>query len=247
MTSKDLSFRRTRAIARATVLAATSALLLSACAKELDGGTRHSMFVRQALAPPLARTTGACIYSDGADAATLFSGTVDLGVRDDFQLMMLVQGLDNPTGTSITRAHVAVRVGEELLREFEVTTTGYIKSAGFGVVSVTGIDAPTAQILLERLPNRAVAVTTTVEVQVFGGDPAGGGEASTPVFRFPVKACNGCLVDFSTGNEETAAVQPNCLKPLFGTQPLPCYAGQDEPVPCQLCVGARAACNPTTP
>jgi hypothetical protein len=85
-----------------------------------------------------------------------------------------------------------------------------------------------------------------VDVQIFGGDPAGGGEASTPVFSFPVKACNGCLVDFSTGVDPTVSVQPNCFAPLPANTRNPCFAGQDEVVPCQICRN-RAACDPTTP
>jgi hypothetical protein len=102
-------------------------------------------------------------------------------------------------------------------------------------------------LLLPNLPTRVASQTVIAEVELKGRDPAGGPEVTTPVFRFPIVACNGCLVDFTGANDFVAKVQPNCYKLAAADLRKPCFLGQDEAVPCQLCVGQRNACDPTTP
>ncbi|MDB4936319.1 MAG: hypothetical protein JWP87_3291 [Labilithrix sp.] len=230
------------------MLATIATSALAACdGKELDGGTRHAFFVRGALAPPNDRPNGTCVYSNDPNAAQLFEGRVDFGVADTFQLVMAVQGSDPAVATSITGAHVVVRDGDAELRSFDVVTTGYIEPGARGLVSFTAMDPPTRELLLPMLPNRQASKSVTIEVELTGRDPAGGPDVTTPVFKFPVLACNGCLVDFSESNDETMQVQPNCFKPAPAGTRVPCFSGQDEIVSCASCVARRPVCDPNTP
>jgi hypothetical protein len=231
----------------AFLIATVASSTLAACAAQsLDGGSRHAFFVRSALAPPAHPTDGgACRYTEDPSATVLFEGRSDLGISDSYDLTLLAQDADATASTSITSAHVVLRTpSQELIREFEAVTNGFIGAGAVGIASVTVIDAPSRDLLLEHLPNRAVSQTVVADVTLRGRDAAGGPEVSTPVFSFAIKVCNGCLVDFSTGNDPTAPKQPNCLRPADPSAPRPCVTGQDEAVACQLCVGARPACDP---
>ena len=134
----------------------TSTSLAACNAKELDGGSHRVMFIRSALAPPaLAGPSGACAYAPDVNAAALFSGVVDFGLRDNYTVTALVQSLDKAAATSITGAHVTVNeVDGTLIREFTQTTAGFVEAGGFGLVSFVGIDAPTRDILMPSLENQ---------------------------------------------------------------------------------------------
>ena len=237
---------------RVGLLALVSTTALVACgAQDLDGGSRQSVFVRGALAPPVMRTNDACVFND-KDAAMLFEGTVDFGLADEYKLTLLLQTTDGAASTSISGARVAVRSGEELVREFTTVTSGFVDAGRTALVSLTAIDPVTKDMVLQNppgLPNRSALRTLTLEVTLTGREPSTGHDVETPVFRFPVKACKGCLVDFSKGNDPLQPSQPNCSKPLPMTAPAtkPCYFGQDEPVACQLCIGSFEACDPKMP
>ncbi len=226
----------------------TSTSLAACSAKELDGGSRRVIFIRAALAPPAApRAGGACTYAPDVSAAALFTGTVDVGLRDDYALTVLVQSVDKAVSTSISAANVMVTDPDgTLIREFTQTATGFVDAGGYGLTSFIAMDAPTSDILRTNLPNRSASRTVVVHVNLVGNDPATGSATSSPDFQFPVRVCNGCLVDFSTGNDDLSPVQPNCNKTSSADQAVPCALGQDEVVACQLCRN-RPACDPTTP
>lgn len=228
------------------VIAGSAAAVVGCDSQDLDGGSRQSVFVRAALAPPAPQPNGSCVYGNEPGAPALFRGAVDLGLRDDYTLTVLVQSMDS-RATTISGVHVAVREPDgKLIREFDQVVSGFVAAGAYGAVSFIAIDAPTADVLRTALPNRAVSRTITVEATLRGTDPATGTAASSPEFLFPVQACNGCLVDFSTGNDVTFPRQPNCVMPVKTGSQMPCALGQDEATPCQLCQG-RAACDPTTP
>ena len=113
--------------------------------------------------------------------------------------------------------------------------------------SLIGIDAPTRDLLLANLDNRSASRTVVVHVDLTGTDPATGSAMSSPEYQFPVRVCNGCLVSFATGNDPVQPVQPNCYKPAPADMHVPCAIGQDEQVPCELCVASRPACDPLRP
>lgn len=245
--NERLPSRASRSLRAAVLVIAGSAAAVVGCdSQDLDGGSRQSVFVRAALAPPAPQPNGTCVYGSDPSAAALFRGAVDLGLRDDYTMTVLVQSMDS-RATAISGVHVAVREPDgTLIREFEQVVSGFVAAGAYGAVSFIAIDAPTAEVLRAALPNRVASRTITVEATLRGTDPATGAAASSPEFLFPVQACNGCLVDFSTGNDVTFARQPNCVMPPRAGSRQPCALGQDEATPCQLCQG-RAACDPTNP
>lgn len=229
------------------VLLVIASSTLAACGPQtLEGGSRHAFFVRAAVAPPVHPASGgACRYSEDPNAAALFEGRSDLGVSDSYSLTLLAQDADATASTSIMSAHVVLKTpSQETIREFDAVTTGFIGPGAVGLASVTVIDGPAHDLLVANLPNRLFSQTVIADVVLRGRDAAGGPEVTSPVFSFPIAVCNGCLVDFSTGNDPTSPKQPNCLRPADPNVARPCVMGQDETVPCQLCVGARAACDP---
>lgn len=227
---------------------ATSSLAACGGAQTPDAEKHHAFFVRAALAPP-PRQVGAsgCLYATGPDSATLFKGHADLGVADTYQLTLLLQASDPTTATSITGAHVVLTQGNKTLSDTESVANAFIPQGMDGLVSVGVFDPVTRDALNSALRTRRASTLVVANVELRGRNPSGGGDVTSPVFSFPIEVCSGCLVDFSQGNDYTASVQPNCLKPLPAGTLLPCYVGQDEPVACQLCIGSRDACNPETP
>ena len=156
------------------LLLGASIPLVACNAKELDGGSRRVVFVRQVLAPPSVTTAnGACTYTSDPSTPVLFSGTVDLGLRDDYTLTLLLQSTDKTVATSLSGAHVSVREPDgTLIREFSQTTAGFVDAGGFGVVSVIGIDSMTKDLLLANLENRTASHSVVLHVDLTGTDPA---------------------------------------------------------------------------
>lgn len=241
--------RRAPFFLRAFVLGAVTLVsTLAACGGQgLDGGTRRTFFVRSAIAPPVHSSQGGCVYTDDPSAASLLEGRVDLGVADEYRLTLLAQNSDATGSTTITGAHVVLKTADQtVIREFALVTTGFIGPGASAVTSVTVLDAAAREIVIGNLPIRTVMQTLVADVTLTGRDPSGGPDSTSPVFSFPFQICNGCLVDFSNGNDPTARIQPNCLRPIDPAVILPCQVGQDEVVPCQSCVATRPACNPAT-
>jgi hypothetical protein len=240
--------RRPSLLATSLVAVAVASALVACGGQNLDGGERHAFFVRAALAPPshANASPAGCVYTADPTNPALFQGRLDAGVADSYQLNLLLQGSDPATATAVTGAHVTLtQVDATPIRELDVVTNAFIPAGQNAVASLTAIDVVAAQMLIENLPNRTASETVIANIELKGRDPAGGSDVTTPVFSFPISVCNGCLVDFSTGNDPTSPVQPNCNKPLAGTDAAqPCFVGQDEAVPCQLCVGARPICDP---
>lgn len=225
----------------------------------------QSIFIKGALAPATTRTNGTCTYSNDPSQPGLFQATLDVGVADSYFAVLLVGNQLTPRSdpqnnrAESSRIHIngaIVRVTEPdgtLIREFTSLATGFAdpgnnNAAEFGVIGVVGIDAPTKQILIGQLPNRQVSKTVLMNFKAFGTS-LGGEDLESGEYQLPARICNGCLVDFSTGNDDLAMVQPNCGKratTTAGATVIPCFAGQDELVKCETCQG-KPACNPLTP
>jgi hypothetical protein len=225
----------------------------------------QTIFIQGALAPPSSRVNGVCTYTPDPQASELLRGTVDLGVTDSYSSILLVGNQlitrADPANNRAesNRVHIngaVVRVTETngaLIREFTSVATGLANPGsngvpGFSLAGVVALDAPTRDILLPQLPNRAASKTVLAFIKVFG-ITLGGKDVESGEFQFPIQVCNGCLVDFSTGNDDTQKIQPNCLKVSTGTAATqsPCMIGQDEVVKCELCVRSRKVCDPLTP
>lgn len=238
-------------------LAVVGAAAFPACATN-----DQSIFVRAALGPSTNRQNNTCIYTDDPSQTALFEGLVDFGLRDNYMGVLLVGNQMSPRGDSLnSRAesngfHIdgaVVRVTNpdgSTIREFTSTASGFAdpsnnSQADYGAVGTVLIDTPTKAALLPFLPNRFARKLVVANVRVFGRT-LGGLDIESGEFQFPISTCNGCLVDFSSGTDPAVAL-PNCAKALdTGSTAKPCYFGQDEGVPCQLCQGLPA-CDPHNP
>jgi hypothetical protein len=227
----------------------------------------QTVFIRGFLAPSANRQNNTCVYSDDPSQPQLFASTMDVGITDSYFAVLLfgnqlVARADNANNRAesnrVVMSGAVVKVQEPdgtVIREFTSATVGFAdpganNTPDYGSVGTVVVDAPTREILLAQLPNRSVSKSIVINIKLFGRS-LGNEEVETGEFQQPMRVCNGCLVDFSTGNEETAMVQPNCKKPLAttggGGGTGPCFSGQDEPTPCQSCVATRKVCDPLTP
>jgi hypothetical protein len=241
-------------------LALATSAVVPACVEN-----NESIFIRNVVAPSANKVNGICIYQPDPNGAGLFEGTLDVGVRDDYYAVLLVGGHliqrgdplsaraeSNRTQLSGATSRITNPDGSTV-REFTSFGTGFVETAasgtpGFGVFGAPIVDAPTRDILAASLPNRTATRTIIANVKVFG-KTLGGVDVETGEYQFPIKVCNGCLVDFTTGNDPAVQPNPNCAKAGTdttgggaATQNVPCNPGQDEITPCELCVG-RPACN----
>jgi hypothetical protein len=226
----------------------------------------QTIFIKGALAPSLNRTNGICTYTNDATQPGLFQARLDLGLADSYFAILLVGNQlisrSDPQNNRAesNRVHIngaVVRVTEtdgSLIREFTSPSTGFADpgnngAAEYGVIGVVGLDAPTRDLILPTLPNRRVSKTVLMNFKAFGTS-LGGEDVESGEYQLPMQVCNGCLVDFTTGNDDTAMEQPNCAKVATqsaATNTTPCFTGQDEMVKCETCVKTRPACNPQTP
>jgi len=236
---------------------------LPACAEN-----DQSIFVRAVLAPSQNRQNGTCTYTDDPQQPQLLAGSADLGVRDNYLGILLVGNQMIPRGdpsnsrAESNRVHIeggVVRVTDPngvSIREFTSSAAGFAdpqnnNTPDYGLIALTLIDAPTRDILLQGLTSRGLTKSVVVHVKVFGKS-LGGTDIESDEFVFPLRVCNGCLVSFPAGtSDDTRPIdqRPNCLltpAASGGTTTFPCFAGQDEVTPCNLCIG-RAACDPKTP
>jgi hypothetical protein len=227
----------------------------------------QTIFIRSALAPSITRTNGVCTYLPDPTQLSLLQATLDVGLTDSYFAILLVGNQLIPRGdpqnnrAESNRVHIngaIVRVTETdgtLIREFTSLATGFAdpgnnNAAEYGLIGVTGVDAPTKDILAASLPNRSASRTVVMNFKAFGVT-LGGEDVESGEFQLPARVCNGCLVDFTTGNDDLAMVQPNCLKKAAagaaGTSTTPCIFGQDEGVKCETCIGRKKVCDPATP
>jgi hypothetical protein len=122
-------------------------------------------------------------------------------------------------------------------------------------MGIVAIDGPTAATLRSSLGSRKQTRQIILNIKAFGKS-LGGVDLESGEFQQSVKVCNGCLVSFAGANDPAQAPNPNCLAALgstgsSGSGQLPCFAGQEESVPCQLCYDAkdpasRPACDPAS-
>jgi hypothetical protein len=219
----------------------------------------QSIFIRSALAPSTNRQGGSCLYTNDPTQASLFSGIVDIAVRDSYGSVLLVGNQMVPRGDATNtraesnRAHIngaVVRVTDPnggQLGEFTSLATGFIdpqinNQPSFGSVGVTAIDAPTLARIGEGM-GVGVSKLVVANIKVFGKS-VGGVDLESGEFQFPIRVCSGCLIT-PTGDDPA---QQGCQRAsdATGTDQLPCQAGQDEPTPCWLC-SDRPACQAAVP
>jgi len=224
-------------------------VLTPACADD-DG----SIFVHSALAPPTSRTGSTCQYTADPTQASLSQGSLDVAIRESYSAQLLVgnqmiqRGDPTAPRAESNRVHLngaIVRVTDGNggdITSFTSVASGFVDAASgnqpsYGIAGVTALDATTVSNL--RVGTGATRLVIA-NMKVFG-KTIGGVDVESAEFSFPIRVCNGCSIDFSTGTDLAVSAQ-NCKGTTAPTL-LPCAAGQDEPTPCQVC-REIPACNP---
>lgn len=228
----------------------------------------ESIFIRGVFMPPANRQNGVCIYAaDPTTPKLLGSGTLDVGLRDNYVGVLLVgnqmipRGDPNNTRAESNRVHLNGAVVHVTnpdgsgVAEFTSYAMGFAdpqnnNNPGYDAMGVILIDKPTRDGLLGGLPARSGTTRSLlIGVKVFG-KTLGGVDVESGEFQLPMTVCNGCLVDFSQSSDPLQNPQPNCKRASTaaagsGQTQTPCFLGQDEVVPCALCTGLRPdLCNP---
>lgn len=241
--------------------AIAASAIAPACA---DNG--QTIFIRGFLAPSANRQNNVCSYTDDPQQGQLLSSLMDVGITDSYFAVVLFGNQLNPRGDPQNNRAESSRVqifgavvkvenpDGSLIREFTSAAVGFAdpqnnNSPDYGVTGMVVVDAPTKDLIAASLPNRSTSKTIIINIKIFGKS-LGGEDVESTEFKQPMQVCKGCLVDFSTGRDETSKIQPNCLKPLAaggGGAQLPCFRGQDEATPCQSCIGQRPVCDPANP
>lgn len=224
------------------------AIIPSACADN-----DQSIFVRSVLAPPQNRQNGGCTYTADPTAATISEGTLDIALRRQYDPMLLAasqmiqRGDPNNTRAESNRVHIngaTVRVtdanGGEIA-EFSTLGSGNLEpqlnnTPGFGVVSITAIDQPTAAKIAPLIGRPVFDYKQVVANIKLFGKTLGGVDLESGEFQFPIKVCNGCLVSFA-GADDPAVKGTDCSLNVVtdNNQGFACVYGQDEKISCITC------------
>jgi hypothetical protein len=227
-------------------------VLVSACAQDSS-----SFFLQGVLAPPSGSSMNGCTFTSDPTQASLLGGVLDVEAAHEFsdtyeavflagnqliptanpaQLMtetndIVIQGAIvkiTDTGTPATTMAYYTTLGAGFAYASNGTTPGY------GPVEFTIVDPATVEKLRNSLGwlERETIVTY---VQAFG-QTLGGDNVQSNTFEYPITVCRGCLIEYFTNN--FFPPNPNCFLPPTSnvSGPTVCFFGQDEPVPCYLCL-----------
>jgi len=220
----------------------------------------QTIFIRQVAAPPVLTTAGTtCVYGNDLNSAGLLQGTLDVALVSSYSLNLVVGNQLVKRGDALNvRAEsnrvelkgAVVRVSDvndNTLSEFTTYGAAVIDPASgsdpsYGVMQVVGVDTAASAKLAAAIP-KGVAQLVLAHVKAFG-TTLGGIDVESQEYQFPISVCNSCLIDFSTGTDPAQPL-PNCAKSAETSSNIvyPCNAGQDQPVPCQLCQ-KNPACHP---
>lgn len=239
-----------RALVGGTLVALIGALA-PACAEN-----NQSLFIRQIMAPTAVdATTGSCRYIPDATQPGLALGILDVGLTDAYYVTALVgnqlirrrsrEDLRAESNNMIIKSGITrVLDGDRVLAEITGPTQGFIDAAEgdarYGTIGFVAVDPGGAQTLRGALqPGEVRTVTLGMKIS---GTSLGGEDVESGEFLWPLRVCNGCLVDFSAG-DDPATPGVDCSLPSAANSVRPCTFGQDQIVPCQLCRD-RPVCNP---
>jgi hypothetical protein len=199
----------------------------------------------------VAVTPPSCEARAEASTNLLLAGTLDVGLRLDYEATLLVGSQLTPRADKEnlrTETMITVIEGAEVhlfddsgaqVAAFTVPASGVIRpdpsdDPGFGIINATLIPQ-TRGAELAREIQRGEVRTQVAEVTVFGRT-VGGLDVQSAALRYVIKVCLGCLVDFPPA----ALQQGVCSKQLDQNPEVPCFFGQDASVDCRSC----AATNP---
>lgn len=246
---------RIRAKVFAAATAATTAVMIAACAHN-----DQSVVILGVAAPPKPNDTGVCLF-DPATKEQLFSGKVDVAIAKSYELVLrvennIVKGA-NPDKVKaesntilLTGATVKLtRPTGETIDEFTNLSSATVKAAQGstptpGVMKAVAISPKAAQILHDEIRRRDAEVVVIANIKVFGRT-LGGIDVESNEYPFPITVVRGKYINF--------ACAPAGARTCAGTTPptdakdackAGCVLGQDTATACQFCTGNDPACSP---
>ena len=218
-----------------------------------------TIFVSDVLFPPMVTAGMACTFTAEPTQPVLAQGKLDVGLSTTYRAVVLVGNQLVPRGdpnqphtetSFVTIEGAVIRIvnssGNQLGTYTQPTAATIPPSSGttpgYASIGVTLIDSATAMTL-------SPPIGTTVPVvsyMRFFGHTLGGESVESNEFGFPIEVCKACLIDFSA-SDDPLLPQPNCANAGATTMgssssssssstSLPCFLGQDSPVPCAACL-----------
>jgi hypothetical protein len=253
-------------------LFAASVIALSLMVAPACVDNDQSIYIRQVMiGTPGTGTALGCTYTaDPSQPGLIAPGEVDVALRENYEAVLLVGNQMNSRGDNLqtrsesNKAHLdgaIVRVTDANgndIAEFTAQSAGFADSAngtvaGFGLIGVTLLDAPTLAKIAGGLgPTDTKLVLANIKVfgETLGGDDLESGE-----FQWPITVCNGCLISFLGADDPlTPGVDCNLQSSAAGgaaggggssTATLGCHPGQDGPVSCTVCRDTNPRCRST--
>jgi hypothetical protein len=202
-----------------------------------------------------------CIARPEGNTTLLSTGTLDVGLRLEYNASLLVGSQLAPRGdktnlrtetmvATMTGAEIYLRndVGELASPPFTVPATGVITpdsadGAGFGIVTTTLIPA-TFGLALRGIDGDVDPIvrpigfeerrTFVAEIIVYGRTIGGLDVESSPL-TYVLEACKGCVVDFPSEALVFDPAGAGSCGPSDEAQVPPCRVGQDDSVDCRVC------------
>lgn len=250
-------------------LFAASVIALSLMVAPACVDNDQSIYIRQVSAGTAGTGSAGCTFTPDPSQPGLVEGVVDIALRDNYEAVLLVGNqmisrADNlQTRTESNKAHLdgaIVRVTDANgndIAEFTAQSAGFADSAngavaGFGLIDVTLLDAPTLAKIGGGLgPTETKLVLA--QIKVFG-ETLGGDDLESGEFQWPIRVCNGCLISFLGADDPlTQGIDCNLSASAAGASggggggggsgTAGCFFGQDQKVPCTACRDTNPRCR----
>jgi hypothetical protein len=229
-----------------------------------------SIFIKQVMDPPLVSPGQQCIFKPDPSETAITSGELDISIASGYTAVYLVgnqlvsQANSNQLQTETSNVDLEgaeVRVTEgsgEEINSFTTLGGGTIFAASggtpsWGLFNVQSINqqtiaastGPTGLSALQGLyySGEIVVHRVVTYVKIYG-KTLGGRYVESNEFEFPVDVCYGCLVGFSSTDQNVCYKEPNCFYAATVTSTsTPCFPGQDGTIDCSDCQGIDT-CTP---
>jgi hypothetical protein len=223
-----------------------------------------SLFVQNVIYPTPVTAGQSCTFNNDPSQEILPIGTLDIAFAQQYVPVFLVgnqlvaesnsQQLQTETSTiNIQGAVVTITdsAGNQL-NSFTSPTSGTVYPStgtvpGYAVVDIVLIDQATVKAVEASKGGELTGggTTTLLTYAKFFGHTLGGDYVESNNFQFPVTVCEGCLVTFSSADDDPSPElkQPNCLgnasagASTASSLPVPCTLGQDTTIDCTDCQG----------
>jgi hypothetical protein len=198
-----------------------------------------------------------CVAKPDSSAVMLAEGIMDVAFTTNYQAFLLIgnqlteRGSREQLRTETSR--VSLKGAEVTLTTVDGTTLGTYSTVGTGFVDASSGDVPAYASMsvnvipsaLGRNPALLAAGAVLAKIRVFG-DTLGNTEVTSSELSFPIRVCEGCLVTYPAGSEDTG--QPpgvyRCTTTPSSTsdETAPCIVGQDKTFPCTDCAASVPLC-----